>query len=114
MERLRPGMEVSLLGGEPLLPPLFSTQQRMLLLGHCTCRNIRSNVVSNKKFLGHLFQHGVAHKAGKGVNALARAGGDICSLRHGTQEPCNRKFTLRLFGERKGNLVWGLVFRTTY
>ena len=73
-------MVESLLGGEE--PPLFSTQQRMLLLGHCTCDN---DVLSKEIFISdgaHLLEHGVAHKAGESVDTLARAGGHICSLCH--------------------------------
>ena len=50
MERPRPGMDESLLGGEP--PPLFSTQQRMLLVGHCTCND---KVLSKKKSIFWFF-----------------------------------------------------------
>ena len=42
MSRLRPGIEESLgLGG---IPPLFSTQQRMLEEGHCTSSSTESHM----------------------------------------------------------------------
>ena len=139
MERPRPGMDESLLGGEP--PPLFSTQQRMLLVGHCTCND---KVLSKEKvifpakhllkhgvthvthacvtcnneyfikekvnFLAfHLLEDGVTHEAGEGVDALARAGRHVCSLCHRTQEPCNAIFTWMLFGE--GYSVWEMGTR---
>ena len=73
---------------------------------------VKSFIKEKVNFLAHLLEHGVTHEAGEGVDTLARAGRDVCSLCHRTQEPCNGKITLMLFGE--GYLVWGLVDWSKY